>query len=238
MKGKVILLVTLSGLSWSALSQDRFLVSDSSLNVGDEFTISWSFPNSAAVYISGMGLVEKEGSFVVKGERTMDVDAMVFEGDSIRAYHRRVLVDGTRSGESCRSAGEMGPAFTYTLTQVRLDAALERIHQLLQDTLKFPIEKEYHVVGTESKFAFETHCIAPYYLVSSEDMGNGIAERRIAYTITTELLRGTGKVNLEISSMIQYRRRAVRTWRTDNDHERHQVEAARLKNMLVRTLDK
>ncbi len=234
----IILTLIAICINFSAHCQDHFVVSDSMLTVGDEFSLQWNFPSATAVYISGIGLVQKEGSLAFKAERSTVLDAMVFEGDSIRAYHARVLVDGIRSAESCRSLGERGPVFTYALTKIRLEAALERIHQLLQDTLKFPIEKEYHLSGSESKFAFETQCIAPSYLISNDESDKGIAERRIAYTVQTELLPKAGKVNLEISCIIQYRRRALKTWRIDNDAERHQAEATRLKNLIIQNLSK
>lgn len=196
-----------------------FDVSSTTLNAPGSIVLSWSVRDSRSVYISDVGGVPP------KGERRVPVSAgttfwLVAEGDTgVASKQVTIRVKGTK-GTDTTTRIDYVKQIDDRLASRDLAAALDELHRLLQDSLKFSVSGPY---ADENATVLKTDLVESADLVNASEQA--IGARRVAYML--RIFPGReGQYNYSISTAIQYRRKIERTWYWEATDSRLHRQAA------------
>lgn len=195
------------------------------INIGQIAELTWQVSNAKRVYISTLGRVNSSGSQKLYPDKTTII-SIIAEGDNnITSKSIKIIVMGTRGDGLSPDENLFRYPHSYDTTGVNYTDLLDVIHNVLQDTMGFSIQNEHKL--HYGPFIFLTNYSQKGYLVDSNE--RTIGARRIAYAVEVKLInRLKNKVRYTIKSVIQYRKKIVRTWRLETSDSLYNNESERL----------
>lgn len=231
----IINMIVLAGaLSSGALPHPRqritLSVRPSVIQVGDSATLTWSATGFDSIYISHIGLVPAVGSRVVAPKETMRFTALAEGRRGLMIRSVKLSVVGTRGG------GEF-PAydarFFYPLSAQAVGRPLDRLadHVLHVFQEVYDTAADDFLLRRQDQHVFITVRRDRPDLLDPRD--RSIGGRRIAYRVvinTTEY--APRSYNYRIETLLEYRRRAERKWRVEDNPAVAIREAQRLREWI------
>lgn len=202
------------------LSADR-----SSIDAGEQVTLSWAAPSADPLYLSHVGSVAASGTRSVSPPETTTYVLVLDDPAGVRAATTKVAVGGRKGdGEFPADQGR----FKYPLvikSKTPLVKLLDQVHRALQDQMKFSV-REFQADGHQMVFLTSLS-------KRSELVKNGedrIGARRISYLV--EVDKEQGQTRLTIRALIEYQRRIESTWRTEDEEALYRESTSSLRGLL------
>jgi hypothetical protein len=201
---------------------------------GDSALLTWSTPGTDSIYISHVGVVPPTGSIAIspKESTTYILVTPSPNGKPSRSSVTLVII-GARDGGEFPGHDER---FYYPLAarspRTALPRLLDRMLTVLQESYRLSVD-EYSTTRRAQHVFLTTRGERPD-LVDASDRTMGA--RRISYRITVSTApEASGTFQYTIETLVQMRKKLVRTWRNEDNPTISTQESMKLRDRINAT---
>ena len=234
MRFLALLFILLSTTAFAEPPQIKYQASPAAIFVGEATQLRWNIKAGSKAYISNIGRVALSGTQTVSPEKTTEY-TLIEEGSSgIAAKTIIVEVKGARGKDAFPDPDKFGFKYNYKLSATSFPEALNQIHNLMQDGLKFTLDEYYD--WHEGQAIFITMLSKKAGLVQPGE--KRAAARRIAYMIKVKKpSSGSDELSFSIDAYIEYRRRSEKRWLREENEALAIKKIRQLHELIIRAFN-
>ncbi len=198
------------------------------IQVGEAALLSWAVEGNPSVYLSGIGRVPPSGSRKVMPTSAVSYFLLAENGTNISVHNVRVNVTGARGDDGFPKDLNQFRYPISTKTEMGLVDLLDRLRDVMQNTLQFSLRE---MIESAKRIVIITNLSERASLLDGKD--KAIGARRLAFRVdVSPPSRESSHIHWNISTMVDYRKRIEKTWRTERDEKMYRAQADLLNSLL------
>lgn len=209
--------------------QIRFFIDPDTVSVNEKTHISWYVTGADRIYITDIGEVQSADEMAITSSTSRNYILIAANKKSVVIKSVRLGIEGPRNvRDPLPDPSEYCNPKTYKFSTQRFIPFCERLHTILQDSLRFSVD---WADKPNNQIVVRTNSLIKKELLRDDD--RGIRSRRISfYIIIYEPAANSDTFTYTVKALIEYQRFAESMWRQQKENAFYNDEILKLRQIL------